>query len=57
MDLKAVSDQDGKAHRLTRAGMMICFIVAGVVLVATLAMTPSSIHRDDQPFNRSLLSK
>ena len=37
MDLKAISEQNGKAHRLTRACMMICFAVTVTVLIATLA--------------------
>ena len=38
MDLKAATLADLKARRLTRAGMTICFIIAGGMLLASLAM-------------------
>ena len=38
MDLKAASDQNATADRLTRAGMVICFLATGAILIGTLAL-------------------
>ena len=38
MDLSAASKADERAMRLTRAGMIICFIVASAMLITSLAM-------------------
>jgi hypothetical protein len=40
MDLKAVSDQNAKADRLTRAGMVFCFLLTGGILLGMLAFAP-----------------
>jgi len=37
MDLKAASDQNATVDRLTRAGMVICFLATGAILIGTLA--------------------
>lgn len=37
MDLKTAGDQNSKIDRLTRAGMAFCLVMAGAVLVGTLA--------------------
>lgn len=38
MDLNAAMLADSKAVRLTRAGMLACFVVASVMLLTSLAM-------------------
>jgi hypothetical protein len=42
MDLKAANLADGRALRLTRISMIACFVVASVMLLASLAMAKSS---------------
>jgi hypothetical protein len=37
MDLKAASDQNSTLDRLTRAGMALCFLATGVLLIGSLA--------------------
>jgi hypothetical protein len=43
MDLNAANLADGRAGRLTRASMIACFVIASVMLLASLAMAKSSI--------------
>ena len=38
MDLRAANFTDGKAGWLTRASMIACFVIASVMLLASLAM-------------------
>jgi hypothetical protein len=42
MDLKTVNLADERTWRWTRAGMVACFIVASVMLIASLAMANGS---------------
>ena len=42
MDLKAASDQNLWADRLTSVGMAVCFLVTGAVLLATLAVAQAA---------------
>lgn len=53
MDLKAASDQNSIVDRLTRAGMVICFVATGALLIGTLALdkfrTDSNLNTT-QPF-------
>lgn len=46
MDLKAANFTDDKAGRLARASMFICFVIASVMLIASLAMAhaPNALH-------------
>jgi hypothetical protein len=41
MDLKAAGDQNARADLLTRAGMTICFLATGALLIGTLAVAQS----------------
>jgi hypothetical protein len=54
MDLKAASDQNSTADRLTRAGMVICFLATGALLIGTLAF--DKLH-DGSDVNFSLSSQ
>jgi hypothetical protein len=36
MDLKAANDQNARADKLTRIGMLICFLVTGAILLVSL---------------------
>jgi hypothetical protein len=38
MDLKTARDRNARADLLTRAGMTICFLTAGALLIGTLAI-------------------
>ncbi len=51
MDLKAGSDQNSTVDRLTRAGMVICFLATGAILIGTLALDK---FRTDSNLNSSL---
>jgi Na+/H+-dicarboxylate symporter len=42
MDLKAASDENNIADTLTRAGMALCFLATGALLVGSLAF--NSFH-------------
>jgi hypothetical protein len=53
VDLEASRDQDGKAHRLMRAIVMLCFMAAAAALIATLARN-SSTQRTDIPLIGSM---
>lgn len=44
MDLKAASDQNSTVDRLTRAGMAICFLATGGLLVGALVF--NKLHDD-----------
>lgn len=37
MDLKSAGDRNSKVDRLTRAGMAVCFLTTGALLIGTLA--------------------
>ena len=37
MDLEATNAEDVRAGRITRVGMLLCFVVAGGMLIASLA--------------------
>lgn len=54
MDLEAASDQNSTADRLTRAGMAVCFLATGALLIWTLAF--DKIH-DGPDVNFSLSSQ
>ncbi|MET0638970.1 MAG: hypothetical protein ABWZ19_03020 [Hyphomicrobium sp.] len=41
MDLKAASDQNSTADFLTRAGMAVCFVATGALLIGTLMFDQS----------------
>ncbi|MFT3730959.1 MAG: hypothetical protein QM780_05950 [Hyphomicrobium sp.] len=47
MDLKAARQQNVIADRLTRAGMLICFLATGTLLVGTLAF--DALHDPSGP--------
>ena len=57
MDLKAASDQNLRADRLTSVGMAVCFLVTGAVLLATLAVAHPIERQTDVPLAGSSLSK
>jgi hypothetical protein len=38
MDLKAANYRNSRADRFTRVAMLICFLLAGSVLLVTLAL-------------------
>lgn len=42
MDLEAAQTANFRAWRLTNAGMIACFVFAGAVLIATLAVANSA---------------
>lgn len=42
MDLNAANQADERAVRLTRASMITCFVIASVMLLASLAMAKSA---------------
>ncbi len=46
MDLNAANLSDDKATRLARASIFICFVIASVMLIASLAMAhgPNPLH-------------
>lgn len=44
MDLKAASDQNSTVDRLTRAGMVICFLATGGLLIGALVF--NKLHDD-----------
>jgi len=49
MDLRAANEQNAKADRLTRIGMMVCFLVTGAILLATLAVAGPASRMADRP--------
>jgi hypothetical protein len=55
MDLKAASDQNLLADRLTSVGMAVCFLVTGAVLLATLVVPIE--RQTNVPLAGSSLSK
>ena len=57
MDLKAASDQNLRADRLTSVGMAVCFLVTGAVLLATLAVAHPIERQTDMPLAGSSLSQ
>jgi hypothetical protein len=44
MDLKAASDQNSTADFLTRAGMAVCFVATGALLIGTLMFDQSCLN-------------
>jgi len=57
MDLKAASYQNARADRLTWAGMAVCFLVTGTILLDTLAVAHPIERQSDVPPAGSSLSK
>src|ERR1700742_5132095 len=47
MDLKAASDQNARADLFTRAGMTICFLATGALLIGTLAVAQPDVQGPD----------
>jgi hypothetical protein len=58
MDLKAASDQNARAELFTRAGMTICFLAAGALLIGTLAVAqPHDVQGPDTSAASTTTSK
>ena len=57
MDLKAASDQNLRADRLTSVGMAVCFLVTGAVRLATLAVPHPFVRKTHMPHPGSSLSQ
>jgi hypothetical protein len=55
MDLEAATNQNARADRLTRAGMAVCFLVTGAILLATLTVAKPIKRQADMPQMGSLL--
>jgi len=51
MDLKAASDQNSTIDRLTRAGMVTCFLATSALLISALT---TEAHQDNSSSNFSL---
>lgn len=49
MDLEAATNQNARADRLTRAGMAVCFLVTGAILLATLTVAKSIERQAEVP--------
>ena len=43
MDLEAAANANAGAWRLTRVGMIACFVLAGAMLVASLTMAHANL--------------
>jgi hypothetical protein len=48
MDLEAANLSNARASRMTRAGMIACYFLAGAMLIASLAMAKVYAPAPDQ---------
>ena len=49
MDLEAAANANNGAWRLTRAGMIGCFVLASLMLLASLTMAHAKLTPSDKP--------
>ncbi len=49
MDLEAANLANARAGRLTRAGMIACFALASIMLIASLALAKSATEPQTLP--------
>jgi hypothetical protein len=49
MDLEAAANANAAAWRFTRVGMIACFMLASLLLVASLPMAHANLTPPDQP--------